>query len=70
MIIANRNTYMTFSFIAGTKIGRHVFRISMSSLKGGKLAKLAFPAQVVALILSDIVDDPIELVTTNALLES
>jgi glycerate-2-kinase len=39
-------------------------------LKGGKLAKLAFPAQVVALILSDIVDDPIELVTTNALLES
>ncbi len=34
----------------------------MSDLKGGKLAQLAFPAKVVGLILSDIVDDPIELV--------
>ena len=34
----------------------------MSDLKGGKLAELAYPAQVVALILSDIIDDPIDLV--------
>jgi glycerate-2-kinase len=36
--------------------------ISLSDLKGGKLAELAYPAQVVALILSDIIDDPIDLV--------
>jgi glycerate 2-kinase len=36
--------------------------ISLSDLKGGKLAELAYPAQVIALILSDIIDDPIDLV--------
>ena len=35
----------------------------MSDLKGGKLAKLAFPAKVIGLILSDIIDDPIDLVS-------
>jgi glycerate-2-kinase len=40
--------------------------ISLSDLKGGKLAELAYPAQVVALILSDIIDDPIDLVNLSA----
>ena len=36
--------------------------MSLSDVKGGKLAQLAFPAQVVGLILSDIIGDPIDLV--------
>lgn len=40
-------------------------RIQLSALKGGKLATLAFPARVVALILSDIIDDPLELISSG-----
>ena len=40
-------------------------RIQLSNLKGGKLAKLAKPAQVVSFILSDIIDDPIELISSG-----
>ena len=40
-------------------------RIQLSNLKGGKLAKLAKPAQVVSFILSDIIDDPMELISSG-----
>ena len=43
------------------------FRISLSDLKGGKLAQLAYPAKAVGLILSDIIGDPIDLVATEFL---
>ncbi|NIM16605.1 MAG: DUF4147 domain-containing protein, partial [Candidatus Aminicenantes bacterium] len=34
-------------------------RKHMSALKGGKLARLVYPARLVSLILSDIVDSPL-----------
>ena len=40
-------------------------RIQLSNLKGGKLAELARPAQVVSFILSDIIDDPIDLISSG-----
>lgn len=40
-------------------------RIQLSSLKGGKLARRARPGRVVAFILSDIIDDPIELISSG-----
>ncbi|KDR23492.1 glycerate kinase [Zootermopsis nevadensis] len=40
-------------------------RKKLSVLKGGRLAQLAYPAQVVALILSDIVGDPIDLIASG-----
>ncbi|XP_072176435.1 glycerate kinase-like [Diadema setosum] len=40
-------------------------RKNLSTLKGGRLAKLAHPAQVISLILSDIIGDPIDLIASG-----
>ncbi|KAK4886616.1 hypothetical protein RN001_002887 [Aquatica leii] len=40
-------------------------RKNISLLKGGGLAKLAYPAQVISLILSDIIDDPLEYIASG-----
>lgn len=40
-------------------------RIQLSSLKGGKLAAKCKPANVLGLILSDIIDDPLELISSG-----
>ncbi|XP_026729772.1 glycerate kinase [Trichoplusia ni] len=44
-------------------------RKRLSDLKGGKLAIKAQPAQVVSLILSDIVDDPLSLIASGPTVE-
>lgn len=44
-------------------------RKRMSDLKGGKLAMKAQPAQVLSLILSDIVDDPLSLIASGPTVE-
>ena len=43
----------------------NAIRIHLSSLKGGKLAAKAKPAQVIGLILSDIIGDPVELISSG-----
>ncbi|XP_014255954.1 glycerate kinase [Cimex lectularius] len=40
-------------------------RRKLSLVKGGKLAKLAYPAQVISLILSDIVGDPLDSIASG-----
>ena len=40
-------------------------RIQLSELKGGKLAKKASPAKVLSFILSDIINDPLELISSG-----
>ncbi|XP_076169826.1 glycerate kinase isoform X2 [Ptiloglossa arizonensis] len=40
-------------------------RIKLSMVKGGGLARMAFPASVITLILSDIVGDPIDLIASG-----
>nr|XP_057911722.1 glycerate kinase [Doryrhamphus excisus]XP_057911723.1 glycerate kinase [Doryrhamphus excisus] len=44
-------------------------RRSLSVLKGGGLAKCAHPAQVVALILSDVIGDPLDLIASGPTVE-
>ncbi|KAF5274254.1 hypothetical protein FQR65_LT04372 [Abscondita terminalis] len=45
-------------------------RKNLSLLKGGGLAKFAYPAKVVSLILSDIVDDPLEYIASGPTIPS
>jgi len=40
-------------------------RKNLSDLKGGKLAKAAFPAKVVTLILSDVIGDPLDIIASG-----
>jgi glycerate 2-kinase len=49
------------------KAGADIFQLNavrkhLSSLKGGRLAALAYPATVVALILSDVIGDPLDVI--------
>nr|XP_056719364.1 glycerate kinase [Euleptes europaea] len=43
----------------------NTIRKALSVLKGGGLARAAFPAQVLSLILSDIVGDPVDLIASG-----
>ncbi|KAM8799915.1 glycerate kinase [Eudromia elegans] len=40
-------------------------RAALSLLKGGGLARLAYPAQVVSLILSDVIGDPLDVIASG-----
>ncbi|KAJ9578723.1 hypothetical protein L9F63_005085 [Diploptera punctata] len=51
---------------AGANINElNCIRKKLSVLKGGGLAEIAYPAQVVSLILSDIVDNPLDLIASG-----
>nr|CAD2172595.1 unnamed protein product [Meloidogyne enterolobii] len=43
----------------------NIVRQALSRLKGGGLSRLAFPAQQISLIVSDIIGDPIELISSG-----
>ncbi|KAG8523915.1 Glycerate kinase [Galemys pyrenaicus] len=43
----------------------NTIRKALSQLKGGGLAQVAYPAQVVSLILSDVVGDPVEFIASG-----
>ncbi|XP_010148245.1 PREDICTED: glycerate kinase [Eurypyga helias] len=43
----------------------NIVRKTLSVLKGGGLARLAYPAQVVSLILSDVVGDPLDIIASG-----
>lgn len=43
----------------------NTMRKALSQLKGGGLAQAAYPAQVVSLILSDVVGDPVEVIASG-----
>ncbi|XP_058582672.1 glycerate kinase [Neofelis nebulosa] len=43
----------------------NTIRKALSQLKGGGLARAAYPAQVVSLILSDVVGDPVEVIASG-----
>lgn len=51
---------------SGAEIGEiNCVRKHLSRLKGGGLARLAFPARVLALILSDVVADPLDVIASG-----
>ncbi|NXN25092.1 GLCTK kinase, partial [Nycticryphes semicollaris] len=43
----------------------NIVRKTLSLLKGGGLARLAYPAQVVSLILSDVIGDPLDIIASG-----
>ncbi|XP_015440402.1 PREDICTED: glycerate kinase-like [Dufourea novaeangliae] len=43
----------------------NIVRMKLSMVKGGGLARMAFPASIITLILSDIVGDPIDLIASG-----
>ncbi|OAD52004.1 Glycerate kinase [Eufriesea mexicana] len=43
----------------------NIIRSKLSMVKGGGLARMAYPASIIGLILSDIVGDPIELIASG-----
>ncbi|XP_027583195.2 glycerate kinase [Pipra filicauda] len=43
----------------------NIVRKTLSVLKGGGLAQLAYPAQVVSLILSDVIGDPLDIIASG-----
>nr|XP_010304460.1 PREDICTED: glycerate kinase [Balearica regulorum gibbericeps] len=43
----------------------NIVRKTLSLLKGGGLAQLAYPAQVVSLILSDVIGDPVDIIASG-----
>ncbi|NXI38770.1 GLCTK kinase, partial [Galbula dea] len=43
----------------------NIVRKTLSLLKGGGLAQLAYPAQVVSLILSDVIGDPLDIIASG-----
>jgi glycerate 2-kinase len=52
--------------LGGADIGRlNALRKHLTRLSGGRLARLAAPARVVALILSDVVGDPLEVIASG-----
>ncbi|XP_050578517.1 glycerate kinase-like [Bombus affinis] len=52
--------------VAGADIKElNIVRSKLSMVKGGGLARMAYPATIISLILSDIVDDPIELIASG-----
>ena len=51
---------------SGAAIGEiNAVRKHLSRVKGGQLARLAYPAQVVSLILSDVVGDPLDVIASG-----
>lgn len=43
----------------------NVVRKQLSSVKGGALAELAYPAQVLSLVLSDVIGDPLDIIASG-----
>ncbi|XP_046818998.1 glycerate kinase-like [Vespa crabro] len=43
----------------------NVVRRKLSMVKGGGLARMAYPASIISLIISDIIDDPIDLIASG-----
>ncbi|KAI4494143.1 hypothetical protein M0802_009177 [Mischocyttarus mexicanus] len=43
----------------------NILRQKLSMVKGGGLARMAYPASIISLIISDIIDDPIELIASG-----
>lgn len=51
---------------AGANIGElNAVRKHLSAVKGGRLAQAAFPAQIVTLILSDVIGDPLDVIASG-----
>lgn len=52
------------------KCGANIYEINavrkhLSGIKGGKLSKIAYPAQIISLILSDVVGDPLDSIASG-----
>ena len=51
---------------AGANINElNTVRSCLSEVKGGKLAALAHPAQVISLVISDVIDDPLDIIASG-----
>jgi glycerate 2-kinase len=64
--LQDKQTMTRLLLDCGAKIHEiNAIRKHISQVKGGRLAKLAYPATIVSLILSDVVGDPIESIASG-----
>jgi hydroxypyruvate reductase len=64
--LQDKQTMTRLLLDCGAKIHEiNAIRKHISQVKGGRLAKLAYPATIVSLILSDVVGDPIETIASG-----
>ncbi|NMA64958.1 MAG: glycerate kinase [Clostridiaceae bacterium] len=67
LIEENELTYLTEQLLAsGADITEiNTIRKRLSAVKGGKFAKLCEPAQVISVVLSDIIGDPLDMIASG-----
>jgi hydroxypyruvate reductase len=66
VVLSDKQAVTTLLLQSGAEIGEiNCIRKHLSLLKGGGLARLAHPARVVTLILSDVVGDPLDVIASG-----
>jgi glycerate 2-kinase len=64
--LADKQSVTNFLLASGADIGEiNCVRKHLSLLKGGGLARAAYPARVITLILSDVVGDPLDVIASG-----
>lgn len=64
--LAELQIFFNLLLKSGADIGEmNTVRKHLSRVKGGQLAKIAYPAQVITLILSDVIGDPLDVIASG-----
>lgn len=65
-IIINEEIYFIYDIYLGASINElNTVRSVLSEVKAGKLAKLAYPSRIISLVISDVIDDSLEIIASG-----